>query len=58
MTEYEVERILIPENSTTITVKPPTFDRMLSEFEEPIIYNYKGTRYLFGENNLVIEESP
>lgn len=54
--EYLVERILIPENSTIITVKTENFEKLLTEFDNIIIYRCNGNRYILAEDGIVIEE--
>jgi hypothetical protein len=54
----DVEHILIPENYVRISVKTAEFDRLLNEefCDVSIIYMYKGARYLFYDDDFVIEE--
>lgn len=55
---YDVESILIPESSVRISMLTKEFERLLeSEFSDcNLIYRYRGSRYLFIEDDLVIEE--
>ena len=54
----KVEHLLIPENYVRISVKPSEFDRLIEEefSEVNIIYQYKGARYLFYDDDFVVEE--
>jgi len=54
----KVEHILIPENYVRISVKTAEFDKLIAEefSEVNIIYLYKGARYLFYDDDFVVEE--
>jgi len=55
---YKVEYFQIPETYVRISMKTKEFDKLLNEefSEVSIIYVYKGSRYLFMDDDFVIEE--
>lgn len=54
----KAEHLLIPESYVRISVKTTEFDKLISEelSEVSIIYQYKGARYLFYDDDFVVEE--
>ena len=55
---YKVECLLIPENYVRISMKTDEFNKLFeSEFGDiDIVYLYKGARYLFMNDDCVVEE--
>jgi hypothetical protein len=55
---YKVEYILIPESYVRMSMKTSEFNKLIeSQFDDDIIiYEYNGIRYLFFDEDLVVEE--